>query len=1699
MRITSATIRICLLLGILLAACSPPAMPTEASTEAVIATAQISTEMPITLMNTHPPPTDTPIPPTPTPTPSSSESVITPVVIDGQPDDWADYPVLLTDREGDTFKGGFDLKSVRAFTNDQYFYLLLDAYGDIGEYVQVDLDIDVDGDGNRDYMATFRPRTGRRDFGDFTSGKDVWGPMRGGSAAEGVVVEFEMPLTLIAGCESLTLMRIRVMNGICCAPGQWYVIDNMGPVFISRSNEREPTLAEKFERWLSLPLTGIASEPFAINDTDPALDGARGLFVNEDGTKAYIVGEFSGKLSWVNLDSTSSAFSKVTTIADDLFVPTDVAVNRAETVAYVTREIQNVVTRVDLMTGEVATVTTQLGQPTNIALSQDENEGYVVDMQRGRLNRVNLTTGAIITTTTKLGKPFAVAVNRVETLAYITTTPARPGDYPAGDLLRVNLKTGRVFTVAAGIVKGASGITLSADERLVVVTEFGNEGDCDGRLSVINVNPTSANFGKKTVLVTGLCGAHDVRLNRAETILYFVEVDSSRFSAIQVNLSAITPTPNVPPAASIMAPAEDAEFVEDTAIVFQGQATDLEDGPLTDDTLVCTSDRDGQIGVGTSFTASLSTGDHTITLTATDSGGLSGTASVHIRVLTAGITGGPPLVNEIRSSALNDPVGVAVNAAGTMAYVTERGSGEISAVVIDPTSPNFSQVTMVADQSLDGLQVGIALNPEETALYVVENWPGELSRVDLSSGAISTVVSGLTYPHGVALDASGTFAYVTDENGVLSKVRLSTGEVTTVTTGLNEPMGLALNDDGSFAYVTELRGRSLQKVNLFTGAVTQVAYFTKPTDVALYGDWAYIVDQEPELARVNLISGQKEVIHAGIVLPFGVALSPDGGTAYVVKRQSGELVAIDVDSGDAASINVPKPLSTASGVALNVAGTWAYVTEYLPATNSGCLRQVDVDQASPTYGSMIVVTEDLEDIQLGIAVSTDESTAWVLEGEQGRLRQVDLASGTVTTVASGLPNPHGLVVNRAETTAYVTGGDALHRVDLASGQVQVVTSGMHNPHGVALNISETMAYVVTPFDGQLHAINLSTGIRILVTGNLIGPTDVVLTADDALAYVIECQGHRLSVVNLASGAITPIVVDGDGLRVPYGLELSPDGKLAYVADQGAEYLLAVDLTGQWLRRVYNRRPFQWPEGITINAAETLAYVADAARNTVSVVNIDSDSPTYQTITLLADGGIEDPAWPHLNHAETFLYVVETNPGELSRINLADGTVETLASGLDRPSGLALNGSETVAWITTGDGEFGQVDLTSGEYTLIAGGFLQPRGLAISADETTAYVADSGAGTISAVALSDGHVTTLAGGLSEPIDPAIDSTGTMAYFVEQGVFGKLSRIELATGAVTRLIDQRFGGLNGPSSLALNGDDTAAYVTEYMSGAVLIVDLTVPAVGQAVVEALNRPSGLDINMMETTAYVTEEFTNRLKRIDLASGEIHTVAIAPHQILFIEVTADETSAYATMPFWGNLARIDLATGALYIVTTGLDRPWELELNAAEDTAYVACYNSGEIIAVDLATGDKTVVATTTNGLTPPAGPSGLALNADETQLYTYVVPMGDQLIYDLRVVDIASGTVTTIATIDALANSPHALVVDEAEAYAYIVEVPPRRVTTGTLRRVDIDPTSPTYGQWVLIPGDWGEPIDIELGMNDALAYITNAIVNQLMSVD
>ncbi|MBK8048311.1 MAG: BACON domain-containing protein [Anaerolineales bacterium] len=92
--------------------------------------------------------------------------------------------------------------------------------------------------------------------------------------------------------------------------------------------------------------------------------------------------------------------------------------------------------------------------------------------------------------------------------------------------------------------------------------------------------------------------------------------------------------PGHAPQVLINSPVPLATFWPGQSVVLNGSAYDLEDGTLSGSSLIWSSSIDGFLGTGTiSDTVNLSTGDHVISLTATDSNGMQRSTQVNIAVV----------------------------------------------------------------------------------------------------------------------------------------------------------------------------------------------------------------------------------------------------------------------------------------------------------------------------------------------------------------------------------------------------------------------------------------------------------------------------------------------------------------------------------------------------------------------------------------------------------------------------------------------------------------------------------------------------------------------------------------------------------------------------------------------------------------------------------------------------------------------------------------------------------------------------------------------------------------------------------------------------------------------------------------------------------------------------------------------------------
>ncbi len=153
----------------------------------------------------------------------------------------------------------------------------------------------------------------------------------------------------------------------------------------------------------------------------------------------------------------------------------------------------------------------------------------------------------------------------------------------------------------------------------------------------------------------------------------------------------VIPGDNMPPLVSIASPGNGSRFDEGEPVPFQGSAIDTEDGVLPGKDLVWSSDKDGEFATGTNpNVTTLNPGGHLVTLTATDSGGESGTST--ITVIIDPLPSEPPVVAILRPEA-DDTFSQGIE-------VTFQGSAT------DPDGTDLAESAFVWSSDLDG-QFGV--------------------------------------------------------------------------------------------------------------------------------------------------------------------------------------------------------------------------------------------------------------------------------------------------------------------------------------------------------------------------------------------------------------------------------------------------------------------------------------------------------------------------------------------------------------------------------------------------------------------------------------------------------------------------------------------------------------------------------------------------------------------------------------------------------------------------------------------------------------------------------------------------------------------------------------------------------------------------------------------------------------------------------
>ncbi len=263
-----------------------------------------------------------------------------------------------------------------------------------------------------------------------------------------------------------------------------------------------------------------------------------------------------------------------------------------------------------------------------------------------------------------------------------------------------------------------------------------------------------------------------------------------------------------------------------------------------------------------------------------------------------------------------------------LAYVTNPlDAGKV--VVVD-TATN---ATVGSPISVGGQPIGIAMNPAGTRLYVANSASNNVSVIDTGTNTSTATIPVGLVPWGIAVNPSGTgYVYVANiGSNTVSVINPATNTVIKNIGVGHDPVGVAVNPAGTRAYVTCSRYdiNSVYIINTESDtAVGHLVLETFPYAVAVSPDGSCVYVTNRDSNSVSIIDATVPVVIKTIVVgasPVGIVVAPDGSRAYVVNGGADTVSVINT----ATNTVTGSPIAVGSGASsIAISGTRVYVGNY---------------------------------------------------------------------------------------------------------------------------------------------------------------------------------------------------------------------------------------------------------------------------------------------------------------------------------------------------------------------------------------------------------------------------------------------------------------------------------------------------------------------------------------------------------------------------------------------------------------------------------------------------------------------------------------------------------------------------------------------------------------------------------------------------
>ena len=1164
---------------------------------------------------------------------------------------------------------------------------------------------------------------------------------------------------------------------------------------------------------------------------------------------------------------------------------------------YWTHANQGTILRANLDGTQMEDLVTGLDSPSGLTLDLGRGEIYWADWSAGKIQRANLDGTRVEDLVTGLDNPIGLALDADAGKVYWT-------DYGTNKIQRANLDGTRVEDLVTADNQLAFGTGLDKPVGLALDAGAGKmywaSRTGGGKIQRANLNGSGVED-----LVTGLAGPNGMALDAGAGKMYWTSrttagkiqranldgsgvedlvtgLDHPLLMALDADAGKVYWTDSV--VNKIQRANLDGTQVEDLIAGLGGQPSGIAlvpgsrdpgggggggtVGPSPDLVVDSPAVSDNTLTAGQSF-------DLRATVRNRGGGRSAATTLRYYQSNNAAISTGDTQVGTDAVSAL-----AAAGMGGESIRLTapSRAGTYYYGACVDPVSGESS----TRNNCSSGVQVTVSaggLSDGAGKMYWTDYGTDKIQRANLDGSGVEDLVTGLTLPYGLALDAGTGKMYWTDAGtDKVQRANLDGSGVQDLVTGLLGPSGLALDAGGGKMYWTDSSRGKIQRANL---------------------DGSGVEDLVRELPG-----------------PSGLALDVAAGKMYWTDHATSKIQRANLDGSGVEDL-VTTGLSRPRGLALDLGAGKMYWTDG---------RTLKVQRAN-LDGSRVedLVTSGVND---PVRLALDAGGGKMYWTEQGKIRRANLDGSGVEDVVTGLSSPAGIALDPGSrdpggggtagpSPDLVVDSPAVSDNTLTAGQSFDLRATVRN-RGGGRSAATTLRYY------QSNNAAISTGdtqvgtdaVSALAAAGTSGES-IRLTAPSSAgtyyygACVDPVSGESSTRNNCSSGV--QVTVSGGGGPV------SPSPDLAVDSPAVSDNTLTAGQSFDLRATVRNR-------GGGRSAATTLRYYQS---NNAAISTGDTQVGTDAVSALAAAGTSgESIRLTAPSSAGTYYYGACVDPvsGESSTRNNCSSGVQVTVSG-----GGPSNGGGKIYWTDAAREKIQQANLDgSGVKDLVTSGLDFPDSIALDSGASKMYWTDRDTAKIQRANLDGGGVEDLVtSGLGYLSGIALDLVAGKMYWTEYGPY-KIRRANLDGSGVEDLVTS---GLNHPNGIALDLVAGKMYWTDWGAGKIQRANLD----GSGVEDLLTRTDGLyhpddiALDLVTGKMYWTDQNTAEIRRANLDGSRVEDLVTSELRRpggIALDVGAGKM--YWTDWGTGKIQRANLdGTGVEDLVTSGLQWPLDIALD--------------------------------------------------------------------------------------------------------------------------------------------------------------------------